>query len=125
MSIANDHPALIRRLQWFLLAVALAGAIVEQILFGWRGSAGFAIGAAASYYNFRNLHNIVNTLGAPRSTGGMGAAAWILFRFIVLILGAFVILKFTQISVTAAFTGLFVSVGAVILEAIFELTYER
>jgi hypothetical protein len=125
MSIANDHARLIRRLQMFLGAVAVAGAIAAQIYGGWRWSTGFLLGAAGSYLNFRNLHNIVNGLGTPGSTGGMGAAAWILFRFIVLVLGAFVILRFTQISVHAAFTGLFASVGAVVLEAIFELTYER
>jgi hypothetical protein len=125
MSIPNDHPALIRRLQKFILAIGAAGAIAAHIYGGWRWSSGFALGAAASYYNFHNLHRIVNALGTPRSTGGLGAAAWILFRFIMLVLGAFVILKFTQISVNAVFTGLFASVAAVILEAIFELTYER
>ncbi|MCU1257311.1 MAG: synthase subunit [Bryobacterales bacterium] len=125
MSIANDHARLTRRLQRFLLCVAALGLIAAQIYGGWRCSAGFLLGAIASWWNFRNLHNIVNALGTANSTGGLGAAAWILFRFIVLVLGAFVMLRFTQISVYAAFTGLFVSVGAVILEAIFELTYER
>lgn len=125
MSIPSDHAALIRRLQWFLLAVAVAGTVAAQLFCGWRWSTGFLIGAVASYYNFRSLHNTVNALGTLQSTGGLGAAAWILFRFILLVLGAFVILKFTQISMYAALAGLFVSVGAVVLEAIFELTYER
>lgn len=125
MSIPNDHPALIRRLRLFILAAALAGAIAAQFYGGWHWSAGFILGALASYYNFQNLSHIVNALGTSQSTGGMGAAAWILSHFIVLTLGAFVILKFTQISVNAAFVGLFVSVAAVIVEAIFELTYER
>ncbi len=125
MSTPNDHPRLIRRLQIFLLWATIAGALGAQIFGGWRWSLGFLLGAAASYANFRNLHSIVNAVGTPRSTGGLGAAAWILFRFIVLVLGAFVILKFTKISLYAAFTGLFCSVAAVVLEAVFELTYER
>ena len=125
MSAPSDYAALIRRLQQFLLAAAIAGSACAQLYGGWRWSTGFLIGALASYFNFRNLHGIVSSLGTPRSTGGLGAAAWILFRFIVLVAGAFVILKFTQISVTAASIGLFTSVGAVVLETIFELTYER
>ncbi len=125
MSIANDHAGLIRRLQRLLIAVGIVGAIVAQIHGGWRWSSGFLIGAVASYANFGNLSRIVNNLGTPRSTGGMGAAAWILFRFLVLVPGVFVILKFTQISMYAALMGLFAPVGAVVLEGIFELTYGR
>ena len=55
----------------------------------------------------------------------LGAVAWTLFRFIILVLGAFVILKWTKISLPAACFGLFLSVGAVVLEAIFEMTYAR
>lgn len=125
MPAPSDNARLVRRLHGFLLFTALAGTVAAHLRGGWRLSLGFLLGATASYWNFRNLLHIVNALGTPRSTGGLGAAAWILFRFIVLVLGAFVILKFTQINVYAAFTGLFASVGAVVLEAIFELTYER
>ena len=86
---------------------------------------GFALGALASFWNFRRLHAVVNLLGTPDSTGLLGAIAWMLFRFVILVTGAFVILKFTKISLPAASAGLFLSVGAVVLEAIFELKYER
>lgn len=92
---------------------------------GWSGAIGFAIGALASWWNFRRLRALVELLGTSSSTGLPGVLAWTLFRFTVLVAGAFVILKFTKISLPAACFGLFLSVGAVVLEAIFELTYER
>lgn len=116
---------MIRRLHYFLALLALAGTFSFGLYKGWPGAAGFAIGALASYWNFRRLHAVVDLLGTPDSTGLLGAIAWMLFRFILLLVGAFVILKFTKISLSAASAGLFLSVGAVVLEAIFEQTYER
>ena len=105
--------------------LAMLGTGCAALYGGWPWAAGFLIGAFASWWNFQNLNRIVNGLGTPESSGKLGAFAWILFRFVVLALGAFVIIRFTQISVNAAFIGLFVSVGAVILEMLFEPTYAR
>jgi len=115
----------IRRLHWFLALLGCAGTMGFGVYSGWPGAAGFALGAIASWWNFRRLRAFVNLLGTPDSTGLLGAIAWSLFRFILLVSGAFVILKFTKISLPAACFGLFLSVGAVVLEAIFELTYGR
>jgi hypothetical protein len=46
-------------------------------------------------------------------------------RYLLLGLGAYAILKFSEISLTAALVGLFVSTGAVILEILIELIYAR
>ena len=116
---------MIRRLHYYLAVLALVGFFAFGLFKGWPGALGFALGALASYWNFRRLHSVVNLLGTPNSTGLLGAVAWMLFRFIVLVAGAFVILKFTKISLNAAAVGLFLSVGAVVLEAVFEPKYER
>ena len=68
---------------------------------------------------------IVAATGTPLSSGRAGAFAGILFRFLILALGAFVILKLTRFSLRAAFAGLFLPVGAVVLEAVYQLIYER
>jgi len=115
----------LRRLHLFLAFLALAGTVGFGLYSGWSGATGFAIGAAASWWNFRRLHALTDFLGTPASTGLPGVLAWMLFRFIILVAGAFVILKLTKISLPAACFGLFLSVGAVVLEAIFNLTYER
>ena len=116
---------MINRLHLYLAILALAGFFGFGLSKGWPGAFGFALGALASYWNFRRLHSVVNLLGTPSSTGLLGALAWMLFRFIVLVASAFVILRFTKISLTAAAVGLFLSVGAVVLEAVFEQKYER
>jgi hypothetical protein len=46
-------------------------------------------------------------------------------RYLLLGLGAYAILKFSEISLMAALVGLFVSTGAVILEILIELIYAR
>ncbi len=111
------------RLAKIIAAFAVIGSALAGLRGGWTWALGFFLGAAASYLNYRNLVQIVRALGTPRSSGRLGAFAWLLFRLILLVAGAFVIIKLTQINVYAACAGLFVPVAAVILEAIFEITY--
>jgi ATP synthase I chain len=111
------------RLGKIIAALALVGTALAGLRGGWTWALGFLLGTAASYLNYRNLVNIVRSVGTPRGSHQKGAFAWLLFRLILLVAGAFVIIKFTQINVYAACAGLFVPVAAVILEAIFEITY--
>jgi uncharacterized membrane protein YgdD (TMEM256/DUF423 family) len=111
------------RLAKIIAVLALIGAALAGLRGGWTWALGFFLGAAASYLNYRNLVQIVRAIGTPASSSRLGAFAWLLFRLILLFAGAFVIIKLTQINVYAACAGLFVPVVAVILEAIFEITY--
>jgi hypothetical protein len=120
-----DFPRLSSRLSRFIVAIAIAGSALAGLLGGWTWAAGFFLGAAASYLNFRNLIRVVAALGTPESSGRIGAFGWMLFRLILLFAVAFVMIKFTRINIFAAFAGLFAPVAAVILEAILELTYAR
>ena len=112
-----------RRTERVIVVLALVGAVVAVIFGGWRSAAGFLLGALFSWWSYRSLASLVEAIG-QRQVLGKGLP-WMLFRWIVLVLGAFVIMRFTQINLRAAFGGLFVSAAAVILEAIFELTYAR
>jgi ATP synthase I chain len=120
-----DFPRLSSRLSRFIVAIAIAGSALAGLLGGWTWAAGFFLGAAASYLNFRNLIRVVAVLGKPESSGRIGAFGWMLFRLILLFAVAFVMIKLTRINIFAAFAGLFAPVAAVILEAILELTYAR
>jgi hypothetical protein len=86
-------------------------------------AAGFALGSAVSWLNFRWLKQMVYALGSdrarPRTAVKLG------FRYVLLAAGAYVILKYFMVSQLAALTGLFVSVAAVIAVIIFELVYAR
>jgi hypothetical protein len=124
--MTNDEQFLERavaRIARAMLLFAAAGVIAA---FLWRGpawGAGFALGSAVSWLNFRWLKQLVYTLGShrarPRTAVKMG------FRYLLLGGGAYVILKYLPLNQLAALAGLFVSVAAVIVEILFELVYAR
>ena len=110
---------------WKLIAVlGVAGALLLLALRGWTWSAGWLLGCAVSALNFRWLKQIADSLGGtvaakPRKAVFLG------LRYVFLGAGAYVILKYSAISLPAALSGLFVSVAAVVVEILFELAYAR
>ena len=102
---------------------APAGAIALLAWRGWSWGAGWAIGTAVSALNFRWLKQLTEAIGGqaakPRKAVFLG------MRYVLLGGGAYVILKYSAISLPAALSGLFVSVAAVILEILLELAYAR
>jgi hypothetical protein len=107
-----------------ILAIAAGGAVALWVWRGWKWGAGFAVGAIASWFNYRWLKNIVDALSGRKPTRKRVAVIAGL-RYLLLGGGAYVIVRYSQISVSAALLGLFVSVAAVILEIIFQLIYAR
>jgi hypothetical protein len=105
-------------------AIAAGGAIAVTVWKGWAWGVGFAIGAVASWLNFRLLKQIVDALGRTRPVRKR-LVAMAGLRYALLGGGAYVILHFSPVSVTAALIGLFVAVAAVIVEICFELAYAR
>jgi hypothetical protein len=109
---------------WKLIwAIGAAGAVALVAWRGWWWGAGWAIGTAVSALNFRWLKQLVLAIGGeaakPRKAVFLG------MRYVLLGGGAYVILKFSAISLPAALSGLFVSVAAVIVEILLELAYAR
>ena len=109
---------------WKLIwAIGAAGAVALVAWRGWWWGAGWVIGTVVSALNFRWLKQLVEAIGAeaakPRKAVFLG------MRYLLLGGGAYVILKFSAISLPAALSGLFVSVAAVIVEILLELAYAR
>ena len=109
---------------WKLIwAIGAAGAVALVAWRGWWWGAGWVIGTAVSALNFRWLKQLVLAIGGeaakPRQAVFLG------MRYVLLGGGAYVILKFSAISLPAALSGLFVSVAAVIVEILLELAYAR
>ncbi|MGP8247379.1 MAG: ATP synthase subunit I [Bryobacteraceae bacterium] len=123
MTIPEDRPPAGAggRLNKLILALAVGGTFVAGWWRGWPAAAGFALGAAVSWGNFRWLERTVRRLGQKRSSAAMSVLAGL--RYAILGLGAYVILKFSKISLPAALAGLFVSVAAVLTETIIQLWY--
>src|ERR1019366_190240 len=108
---------------WKLIWAIGAGGAVALVAWRWWWGAGWVIGTAVSALNFRWLKQLVLAIGGeaakPRKAVFLG------MRYVLLGGGAYVILRFSAISLPAALSGLFVSVAAVIVEIILELTYAR
>jgi hypothetical protein len=107
-----------------MVTIAAVGLLVASVWRGWTYGAGFALGAAVSWLNFRWLKQIVDALGSARPTRKRVAILAGL-RYALLGGGSYVILQYSSINLVAAMVGLFVSVAAVIVEICYELVYAR
>jgi hypothetical protein len=112
----------ILRLMKILAGVGTVAALAWR---GWRSGAGFALGALIAWINFLWLKRIVDSLGASRPKASRRGAVVSGFRYLILGFTVYVILRLSSISLPAAVTGLFVSLGAVLIEILFELVYAR
>lgn len=118
----------VRRIHLWMAITAVAGTAAGLVLGGWPGAGGFLLGAAISWLNFRWLKRLTDSLGAATASGSpprARAAVFLGLRYALLALVAYVILRFSVLSLTALLGGIFVSVAAVILEIVFELLYAR
>ena len=108
------------KLMW---AIGAGGAVALVAWRGWWWGAGWVIGTAVSALNFRWLKQLVEAIGGE--AGKPRKAVFLGMRYVLLGGGAYVILRFSAISLPAALSGLFVSVAAVIIEILLELAYAR
>ena len=120
-----DLDLAVGRISRLTLVLTASGAAIYFAMAGWRGGCGFLLGAIASYLNFRWLRRTVSALG--ETVGGKPPRAWAAvvlgLRYLLLGLGAYAIVRVSEISLTAALVGLFVSTAAVIVEILIELIY--
>jgi hypothetical protein len=116
-----DHA--LDRMGKVMFAIAAAGAVALLVWRGWHWSAGWLLGCTASTLNYRWLRRVIFALG----TGDAKQRKAVLFglRYVLLGGGAYVILKYTAISLPAALAGLFIPAAAVIVEIVIQLVYAR
>lgn len=112
------------RVSMILLGGALS--LAAWIMFGMRPASGFLVGCVIAYLNFQWLKNGVSGL-ADRATNsgkaqsGKGIVARFLLRYLLLGVAAYVILTSFPASLRGLFAGLFLPVGAITCEAIYEI----
>jgi ATP synthase I chain len=114
----------VARLGWIMAAMSAAGILLLFFWQGWRSGLGFALGAGASWLNFRWLRKLVDSLGqtASNKKPPRSRTAIVLgLRYVLLAAAGYAILRFSEISLTAALAGLFVSAAAVVIEILFQL----
>lgn len=118
-----------RRIEWLTLGLGLACAIYTLIRWGWRPSAGVALGAALAWLNFRWLKQGVGAL-VKLSTAQAGeehprvpGTVYVKFfgRYALLLGVVYVILSRSLLPVAAVLAGLFAVIAAVMIELMWEL----
>jgi hypothetical protein len=110
----------------FMLVLGPLFAGAAWATFGWRVALGFLLGAVIAYLNFQWLKSVVSGLadkvtnsGKPQS--GKGIVARFLLRYALLGVAAYAILTSFPASLWGLFAGLFLPVGAIVCEAVYEL----
>ena len=111
---------IIRRVTWLILAIGLAASLAAAVLRGPRYGFGFLLGALLSWASFWRWRKVVDALGGPPKQ--RSAWTWII-RFALLIVAAYVTVKYLGVSPEAVFLGLLVSAAAVIVALIYELIH--
>jgi ATP synthase I chain len=135
-SMAPDHPiasssenfysGAYARITRFMLVLAAATSIAVIALFGWTAAAGFVLGCAIAFLNFHWLKRVVSAL-ADRATAagerqsGTGVVVRFLLRYFLIALGAYAIFAISRDSLYGLLAGLFLPVGAILMEAVYEL----
>src|SRR5262249_18384061 len=120
--VLDFHAASVR-IARFMVVIALAGTVAALVVWGGKWAGGFLAGAGISGFNYRWLVRLVESLGGGRKAGA--STVFLALRYLLLGGGAYVILRYTSISLPAVLAGLFVLTAAVFVEVVFELIYAR
>jgi len=111
------------RIALIMAAIAVGGTLVAFALRGWQWGGGFFIGAAISSLNYRWLRRLVENLSPDRAA--RPSTVLLAFRYLLLGAVAYVIVRFTSVSLLAVFAGILVLAAAVMIEAVIEIVYAR
>ncbi len=114
------------RIRNFMLALGPVLALGALLKFGFRPALGFLLGCIISYLNFHWLKSGISGLAdkvtnTGKSQSGKGIIARFLLRYALLGVAAYAILTSFPASLRGLFAGLFLPVGAIVCEAVYEL----
>jgi len=115
----------LRRIRRCMIALALIFGLAAWLQFGWRVALGFFCGCAIAYLNFHWLDRVVTALAdRATQTGRKQSSSGVVFRFLaryfLMAAAAYVILTVSRASLYGLLAGLFLPVGAIACEAIYE-----
>lgn len=114
------------RIRNFMLALGPVLSVASFWKFGPRAALGFLLGCVIAYLNFQWLKTGVSgfadrVTNTGKSQSGKGIVARFLLRYMLLGLAAYAILTSFPASLRGLFAGLFLPVGAIACEAVYEL----
>jgi small-conductance mechanosensitive channel len=127
-SAAAEHfySGALHRIRRSMVVLAPLLVVAAWWRFGLRPAAGFAFGCAIAYINFDWLKRVITGFvdrasGAAKSQSGEGIVFRFLLRYVLMALGAYVILTVSPASLNGLLAGLFLPVAAIACEAVYEL----
>ena len=114
------------RLRNFMVVLAPLLTLSAWAIYGWPEALGFLLGAVVSYLNFQWLKSGVSGLAdkvtnSGKRQSGKGIVARFLLRYALVGIAAYAILTSFPSSLRGLFAGLFLPVGAIACEAVYEL----
>jgi hypothetical protein len=120
------HNGALTRIRNFMLVLAPIFFAAAWIRFGRWPAAGFLLGCIISFLNFHWLKSGVSGLAdrvtnTGKAQSGKGIIARFLLRYALLAAAAYAILTSFPASLGGLFVGLFLPVGAIACEAVYEL----
>jgi len=110
----------------FMIALGIVATIAVLVRFGIAPAAGFVTGCAIGFLNFHWLKRVVSAL-ADRATAtgerqsSTGVVARFMLRYFLIALAAYAIFTISRDSLYGLLAGLFLPVGAILVEAGYEL----
>jgi hypothetical protein len=120
------YGAALTRIRNFMVGLAPLLTVGAWIKFGRFPALGFLLGCVIAYLNFQWLKSGVSGLAdrvtnAGKAQSGKGIIGRFLLRYVLLGVGAYAILTSFPASLRGLFAGLFLPVGAIVCEAVYEL----
>lgn len=114
------------RIRRFMAVIAPLATALSWWKFGVRAAGGFAFGCLIAYINFYWLKRVISgfvdrAAGAPTSQSSDGIVFRFLLRYILMAVGAYVILTVSPASLNGLLAGLFLPVAAILCEAGYEV----
>ena len=114
------------RIRRITIVLGIASTVVVVVMFGWRIGTAFALGCAISYINFHWLKRAVGMVAdRVTRTGQAGPSTGIVVRFMLrygfFAIACYVILKSSKSSVYGLLGGLFLTIAAILCEALYEV----
>ena len=114
------------RIRCFMAALAIPLIAAAWWKFGMRSAVGLAVGCIIAYVNFYWLKRVISgfvdrAAGATTSQSRDGIVSRFLLRYVLMAVGAYVILTVSPASLNGLLAGLFLPVAAIACEAAYEV----
>jgi len=110
----------------FMMGLGVMATVAVLVRFGLAVAAGFVVGCAIGFLNFHWLKRVVSALAERATSTGerqssTGVVARFMLRYFLIALAAYAIFTISRDSLYGLLAGLFLPVGAILVEAGYEL----